>query len=75
VYIRQTTGRCPQGCGECAGAVVAAGKAKALPCEEWELGLGEPGLAMAYFPDQDYREGFCPCEALNHGALFPELVK
>ncbi|MBS1393239.1 MAG: spore coat associated protein CotJA [Christensenellaceae bacterium] len=31
-------------------------------------------LATAYLPDQAYLQGFCPCEALNNGALFPELV-
>ena len=30
--------------------------------------------ATVYFPTQEYRAGFCPCEALAHGTLFPELV-
>lgn len=34
---------------------------------------GEP-LAMAFVPAQVYRVGFCPCDALCHGTLFPELV-
>ncbi|MBQ4423563.1 MAG: spore coat associated protein CotJA [Clostridia bacterium] len=31
-------------------------------------------LATVYFPNQVYRAGFCPCEALARGTLFPELV-
>lgn len=31
-------------------------------------------LATVYFPSQAYRAGFCPCEALSRGTLFPELV-
>ncbi len=50
-----------------AGAVCSAN-----PC-------GMPGiegcaLATVYFPNQVYRAGFCPCEALARGTLFPELV-
>ena len=30
--------------------------------------------ATVYFPNQVYRAGFCPCEALSRGTLFPELV-
>ena len=32
-------------------------------------------LAKIYFPTQDYRAGFCPCEALSQGTMFPELVR
>lgn len=35
---------------------------------------GGCSLATVYFPNQAYRAGFCPCEALSHGTLFPELV-
>ena len=35
---------------------------------------GGCALATVYFPNQVYRAGFCPCEALAHGTLFPELV-
>ncbi len=35
---------------------------------------GGCALATVYFPNQAYRAGFCPCEALAHGTLFPELV-
>ena len=31
-------------------------------------------LAQTYFPDQSYRAGFCPREAMEKGTLFPELV-
>ncbi len=41
-------------------------------------GCGVPNggcaLATVYFPNQTYRAGFCPCEALSRGTLFPELV-
>jgi len=37
---------------------------------------GSEGCALAtvYFPNQVYRAGYRPCEALSHGTLFPELV-
>ncbi|MBQ5991639.1 MAG: spore coat associated protein CotJA [Clostridia bacterium] len=35
---------------------------------------GGCALATVYFPNQAYRAGFCPYEALAHGTLFPELV-
>ena len=35
---------------------------------------GGCGLAAIYFPNQVYRAGFRPEEALSHGTLFPELV-
>ncbi len=35
---------------------------------------GGCALATVYFPNQMYRAGFCPCEALSRGTLFPELV-
>lgn len=31
-------------------------------------------LATIYFPNQQYRAGFCPNEAMAKGTLFPELV-
>ena len=35
---------------------------------------GGCALSTVYFPNQMYRAGFCPCEALSRGTLFPELV-
>ena len=35
---------------------------------------GGCALATVYFPDQAYRAGYCPAEALMKGTLFPELV-
>ena len=32
-------------------------------------------LAKIYFPTQEYRAGFAPCEALSNGTMFPELVR
>lgn len=53
--------------------VVTAGNvANANPCGM--TGGGDCTLATVYFPNQAYRAGFCPCQALAHGTLFPELV-
>ena len=53
--------------------VVPAGTvASANPCGM--PGSGSCTLATVYFPTQVYRAGFCPCEALARGTLFPELV-
>ena len=43
------------------------------------LGMNRPsdggcGLATIYFPNQIYRAGFRPQEALQQGTLFPELA-
>ena len=35
---------------------------------------GGCALATVYFPNQAYRAGSCPSEALLKGTLFPELV-
>ena len=35
---------------------------------------GGCALATVYFPNQSYRAGYCPGEALQKGTLFPELV-
>lgn len=54
--------------------VVPAGAvSSANPCG---MPSGGSGCAPAtvYFPNQVYRAGFCPCEALSRGTLFPELV-
>ena len=62
------------------GILVAAGTASTQPCSGWDSGIclasaaGSNPLATAYFPDQAYLQGYCPCEALNNGTLFPELV-
>lgn len=55
------------------GNVVMAGSVAAQNI----CGMPESGgcaLATVYFPTQVYRAGFCPCEALARGTLFPELV-
>jgi len=52
---------------------VAAGEARVTPCDDWSK-ESKLSLAMLYFPDQEYSQGFCPCEALSHGTMFPELV-
>ena len=36
--------------------------------------VGGCALATVYFPNQSYRAGYCPAEALQKGTLFPELV-
>lgn len=43
-------------------------------CAVSGTGNGGCRLAQVYFPDQTYRAGFCPCEAIEKGTLFPELV-
>ena len=46
-------------------------------CSQNPCGItGSDGCALAtvYFPSQVYRAGYCPCEALSRGTLFPELV-
>lgn len=35
---------------------------------------GGCALATVYYPNQVYRAGYCPAEALVKGTLFPELV-
>ena len=35
---------------------------------------GGCALATVYCPNQTYRAGYCPAEALQKGTLFPELV-
>jgi hypothetical protein len=34
-----------------------------------------PSLAMAYFPYQEWRKLYDPCEAITQGTLFKELDK
>lgn len=53
--------------------VVAAGDVGGGSCGDEQSTLG-CALAMAYFPTQTYRAGYCPAEALSRGTLFPELV-
>lgn len=36
---------------------------------------GDCMLAKIYFPSQVYRAGFMPDVALQHGTLYPELVR
>ena len=35
---------------------------------------GGCALATVFCPNQTYRAGYCPAEALQKGTLFPELV-
>lgn len=51
---------------------VPAGEARTQPCDDF--GMMQPRLAQIQFPIQQYQVGFCPCEALETGTLFPELV-
>ncbi len=32
-------------------------------------------LATANVADQEYLAGFCPCETLKNGTMFPELIR
>lgn len=78
--LKNNTCRCAEPVCSDSGILVAAGAASTRPCSGWDSG-GYPEsaansvpLAAAYFPDQDYLQGYCPCEALISGTLFPELV-
>lgn len=55
-----------------ADVVVPAGEARTQPCDDFSA--VQPRLAQIQFPIQQYQSGFCPCEALETGTLFPELV-
>ncbi len=73
MYLKKDAGRCRTGiyCSD-SGTILAAGSANTQPCSGW---TGDtPALAIIYFPDQEYTKGFCPCEALSNGTMFPELV-
>ena len=78
--LKNNTCRCAELTCSDSGILVAAGTASTQPCSGWDSGVnlasaaGSIPFATAYFPDQAYLQGFCPCEALNNGALFPELV-
>lgn len=53
--------------------VVMAGEV----CTDGSCGFAPGGgcaLGTVYFPNQTYRAGYCPSEALMRGTLFPELV-
>ena len=52
--------------------VVAAGTVSSV--NSCGMSGGGCALATVYFLNQTYRAGFCPCEALARGTLFPELV-
>ncbi len=56
-----------------ADVVVPAGEARTQPCDDFG-GMVQPRLAQIQFPIQQYQSGFCPCEALETGTLFPELM-
>ena len=53
--------------------VVMAGEVSSDGSCGFSTGGGCP-LATVYFPNQTYRAGYCPGEALQKGTLFPELV-
>ena len=78
--IKNNTCRCAELTCSDSGILVAAGTASTQPCSGWDNGIclasaaGSNPLATAYFPDQAYLQGYGPCEALNNGTLFPELV-
>ena len=55
------------------GETVPAGEAATQPCDSFGES-SQQRLAQIQFPIQSYESGFCPCEALESGTLFPELV-
>ena len=60
----------PCGCGD----LVAAGGVSTAGCTDAGEAINDYNLAVINFPVQTYVAGFCPCEALQYGTLFPELV-
>ncbi len=78
--LKNKTCRCSEPVCSDSGILVAAGAANTQPCSGWDSSVnltsaaGSIPLATVFFPDQAYLQGFCPCEALNNGSLFPELV-
>ena len=59
-------------CGCNVQSTVPAGAAGTQPCDSWNIEGAQ--LATINFPIQEYEYGLCPCEALECGTLFPELV-
>ncbi len=53
---------------------VAAGDVCGSECAPMEIMDSDTVYAAIQFPIQTYQIGFCPCEALCKGTLFPELV-
>ena len=53
---------------------VSAGAVSGAACATLYTTAGQQALAEIRFPIQSYTTGFCPCEALMKGTLFPELV-
>lgn len=71
---RANRGRMPRMCGN---NTVPAGEACKGHCPGFDDATDSANVELAtiYFPWQEYREGFCPDEALMRGTLFPELVR
>ena len=73
--VRETMGTCcfdnpgTQINPVCLDNTIAAGSVSAYD------GDGACFLATAYMPVQTYTAGFCPSDALEHGTMFPELVR
>lgn len=69
---------CPAGCASDDAAdvprTVSAGEVCGSECAAIDTPIADARLAMIEFPIQSYKTGFCPCEALMKGTLFPELV-
>ena len=53
---------------------VSAGSVCGADCATLDAPISTQPLAQIRFPIQSYKTGFCPCEALSKGTLFPELV-
>lgn len=74
-----------QGCRNCktlkmpytaAAKTITAGEGCMSECAKTGFICGTaPKLAQVESPIQEYRTGFCPCNALQKGTYFPELVK
>ena len=53
---------------------VSAGGVCGADCATLDAPISTQTLAQIRFPIQSSKTGFCPCEALCKGTLFPELV-
>ena len=68
--LKNNTCRCAELTCSDSGILVAAGTASTQPCSGWDSSVNLASAAGSI----PLAAAFCPCEALNNGALFPELV-
>lgn len=63
-------------CRPYANKTITAGEGCLSDCVKDGFICGmKPALAQVESPIQEYRTGLCPCNALQRGTYFPELIK